>query len=120
MAAAGSYACSLETDTRKTEPQRSAEEMTRAFDDKTSTCGSCSYWEHDKSAGDIPRTGWCQYASVPAWVWKHLKPADSLRKMQEGDGLECWQHTKRASTEQFESELERRKKYKPGPGGQNL
>lgn len=72
--------------------------MTRAYDDKTSTCGSCSYWSHDKGADGLhpTRLGYCGWWSVPAWVDKHIKKrTDEHTKMREDEGLACWQHTKR-------------------------
>lgn len=73
--------------------------MTRAFDDKTSTCGSCSYWEHNQSADGLhpTRLGWCNWVSVPAWVDRLSKQPLSAdhRKMREDGGKECWLHTKR-------------------------
>ena len=71
--------------------------MTRSTDDKTSTCGSCSYWQHDPTADGIhpTRLGWCNWISVPGWVLKKIGNAEDTRKMREDAGQDCWLHTKR-------------------------
>lgn len=89
--------------------------MARELNDTTSTCGSCAYWEHDKSADGIHpfRVGYCQWTSVPAWVDKRIKNrSPEHQKMLECDGATCWLHTKRgvAPASQSAARL-------AGPGG---
>lgn len=70
--------------------------MTRAIDDTTSSCGSCAYY--DRHAPGLKQgTGYCGYMSVPAWVHKHLAPRDDHRVVESGEGINCWQHDKRAA-----------------------
>lgn len=70
--------------------------MTRAYDDTTSRCKTCTYFETVKT---LPTGfGYCNYQSVPAWVHKHLVPRDDHRVMAAVDGLDCWLHTKRCVT----------------------
>jgi hypothetical protein len=71
--------------------------MTRAYDDSTSRCKTCTYFEPVKDVLP-PGFGYCNYQSVPAWVHKHLVPRDDHRVMAAVDGLDCWLHAKRGVT----------------------
>jgi hypothetical protein len=75
----------------------------RAFDDKTSTCETCAYWDGD-SPGRPKGEGYCGWSSVPAWVHKHLTSRDDHRIMSATEGLDCWQHTKRGKTQTINAE----------------
>lgn len=93
--------------------------MVRAYDDRTSTCSTCTYWQHaPKWDGAGPaRQGYCGWSSVPAWVHKHLVCRDDTRLMYETEGKDCWQHTKRPPIDQFMKELERDREPHPAPSG---
>jgi hypothetical protein len=41
--------------------------MTRASDDKTSTCETCNYFALSAPDGGRP-DGYCQWVSIPAWA----------------------------------------------------
>jgi len=70
--------------------------MTRAIDDKTSTCGSCAYFSQDEPDGTLPHTGHCNWLSLPAWAYKYIKADQNNTLMYDTDGLNCWLHTKRS------------------------
>lgn len=66
--------------------------MTRAFDDKTSTCGSCIYFEADAPDGGPP-DGHCNWLSLPAYVYKNVREFNT--HMRADAGKDCWLHMKR-------------------------
>lgn len=66
--------------------------MTRAFDDKTSTCGSCVYFSPD-SPDCGPPDGHCGWLSLPAYAYKTVKEFNTY--MRADAGKDCWLHTKR-------------------------
>ena len=74
--------------------------MPRAMDDKTSTCGSCAYWNHHAESDGIHPTplGECGWWSLPVWTRQYI-PIKPSTRMRADDGLDCWLHTKREQTE---------------------
>ena len=66
--------------------------MTRAYDDATSTCGTCLYFSPDAPDGGEP-DGHCNWLSLPAYVYKNRAEFNTL--MLASDGKNCWLHTKR-------------------------
>ena len=83
--------------------------MTRAYDDKTSTCGTCVYWQRDSVQAERPSvdTGHCNWISVPGWLTKPHAPLEHgimphMTRMLEDGGANCWLHKTR---EQHDREL---------------
>jgi hypothetical protein len=75
--------------------------MTRALDDRTSTCHTCTYFSEDSPDGTVPNTGHCGWFSLPAYVWKYIgkdkAPLNTMLKAT--DGIDCWLHTKRSESD---------------------
>lgn len=70
--------------------------MTRALDDKTSTCESCAYWGDPRDDGAPTLIGDCGWQSLPAWTRRYI-PINVPTTMRADSGRDCWQHTKRES-----------------------
>lgn len=70
--------------------------MTRAIDDKTSTCGTCSYFAADAPDCGVP-DGHCQWLSLPAYIQRQHPGITFTTYMYATDGKDCWLHTKRTA-----------------------